>query len=89
MINFSRPAKIAFNTLLPEDRKCITEFINQLEQFPDNNVVYEVKKLAHPDSLYFMKAGNFRIIFQVDGDVIEIVDILQRNRLYKFTNMMD
>jgi len=89
MINFNRPAKIAFNTLLPEDKKYVTESINQLEQFPNKEPINEVKKLDYPGSLYVTSAGDFKIIFRVDGNVIEIVDIFQRDRLYKFTNMTD
>ena len=88
MINFNRPAKIAFSTLLPEDRRYVIEAINQLGQFSDRELGQNVKKLAL-DSLYMTKAGDLRIIFRVDDDGIEIEDVFHKNRLNKFGSMKD
>jgi prevent-host-death family protein len=82
-ITLSRPAKFTYNTLLPEDRKSVTESINQLEGFSDNALGHNVKKLAL-DKLYMTKAGDLRIIFRVDDDSIEIEDIFHKDRLKKF-----
>ena len=83
-ITLSRPAKFAYNTLLPDDRKSVTESINQLEGFSDKELDYPVKKLAQPDSLYMMEADDLRIIFRVDDDSIKIEDIFHKDRLKKF-----
>ena len=81
-ITLSRRAKFTYNMLLPEERKSVTESINQLEGFSDNALGHNVKKLAF-DRLYMTKAGDLRIIFRVDDDGIEIEDILNKNLLSK------
>jgi len=82
-INFDAPATIAFETLSSEEeRRQINESIHQLARFSEKELVDKVNKLLTPEeNVYMMSTGDLRIIYGVDGDVIEIEDIFHKKRL--------
>ena len=84
-ITFSNSAKFTFNDLLPEDRRDVKASIDPFEDFPHNDLNHQVKKLLR-DGLYMAKAGNFRVMFQVDDDGIEVEAIMNKNLYAKIYN---
>jgi mRNA interferase RelE/StbE len=54
--------------------------ILELKKFLD---ISNIKKLVNHEPSYRLRVGNYRILFDVFGDVIEIARILHRKDSYK------
>lgn len=63
-----------------EDRDRIHRKIIDLEAFPD---VPNIKRLTNFDPAYRLRIGNYRVLFDVYGDIIEIGRVLHRRESYK------
>jgi len=58
----------------------IKDEILKLKNFPDVN---NIKKLVNFEPAYRLRVGNYRILFDVEGDEIIIGRILHRKSSYK------
>ncbi len=63
-----------------KDRDRIHRKIINLEDFP---YVPNIKRLTHFDPAYRLRVGNYRVLFDVYGDIIEIGRVLHRRESYK------
>ncbi len=61
-------------------RAKINEKILELKKFPD---VSNVKKLVRFEPAYRLRVGEYRVLFDVDNDLIKIGRILHRKESYK------
>ncbi|SLM32787.1 conserved hypothetical protein [Desulfamplus magnetovallimortis] len=61
------------------NREKIHQKILLLKKFPNTS---NIKKLTNFEPAYRLRAGCYRILFDVDGDVIEIGRILHRKNSY-------
>jgi len=64
----------------PEVRNRLHGKIHSLSDFPD---VSNIKKLTNFEPAYRMRVGGYRILFDVDEDVIYIGRVLHRKDSYK------
>lgn len=64
----------------PDHRTKIHTKINSLKNFPD---VTNVKKLTNFEPAYRLRIGDYRILFDVVDDCIEIGRVLHRKESYK------
>jgi len=64
----------------PEQKNKIHQKILTLKDFPN---VSNVKKLTNFEPAYRLRAGSFRILFDVFDDTIEIGRVLHRKESYK------
>ena len=62
------------------DRRKIHSKISTLSEFPN---ISNVKKLTNFEPAYRLRAGNYRILFDVSGDSVEIGRVLHRKDSYK------
>ncbi|OQX22748.1 MAG: plasmid stabilization protein [Desulfobacteraceae bacterium IS3] len=62
------------------DKKRIHNKILELENFPD---VSNLKKLTDFEPAYRARVGNYRILFDIVKDTVEIGRILHRKESYK------
>jgi mRNA-degrading endonuclease RelE of RelBE toxin-antitoxin system len=84
MVRMSQKARIAMQSMVPEDRARIQRHIKRLERLPDGTpVIRNAKKIPGvSDPLYLFRASpRLRIIFRFDDDEAEVVDIVTRDRL--------
>ena len=63
-----------------EARKRLHDKIQDLTDFPD---VSNVKKLTNFEPAYRVRVGDYRILFDVNEDVIEIGRVLHRKESYE------
>jgi len=61
-------------------RKRLHDKIQDLADFPD---VSNVKKLTNFEPAYRVRVGDYRILFDVNEDVIEIGRVLHRKESYE------
>ncbi|MBW6534868.1 MAG: type II toxin-antitoxin system RelE/ParE family toxin [Mariniphaga sp.] len=66
--------------ITPDQKRKIHQKILTLKNFPN---VSNVKKLTHFEPAYRLRAGSFRILFDVFDDTIEIGRVLHRKESYK------
>ena len=62
------------------DRRKIHSKISTLSEFPN---ISNVKKLTNFEPAYRLRAGNYRILFDVSEDSVEIGRVLHRKDSYK------
>lgn len=63
-----------------EVRKRLHDKIQDLADFPD---VSNVKKLTNFEPAYRVRVGDYRILFDINDDVIEIGRVLHRKESYE------
>ena len=63
-----------------KDKEKIHSGISELEKFP---AVSDVKKLTNFEHSYRLRVGDYRILFDVSENMIEIGRILHRKDSYK------
>lgn len=66
--------------IVGKDKKRIHAKILELEKFPD---VVHLKKLTNFEPAYSARVGDYRILFDVTKDTIEIGRVLHRKESYK------
>ncbi len=79
-INIRKSAIKDSKTIAQKDKERIYAKILELENFPD---VLNVKKLTNFEPAYRLRVGDYRILFDVTEDTIEIGRILLRKESYK------
>ncbi len=75
-------SKTAFKTLKKIDKKyqkIILEKIKLLESYPDTP---NIKKLTNHYPPYRFRVGDYRVLFDVEDDIIRILDIKHRKEAY-------
>lgn len=85
-IVFDNKARIALDTLQPEERKKVSDVIDSLAYFPDHSFLFDknIAKLKNLNDYFMARAGNqskYRIIFRYQEPKIIIADIIHRDTL--------
>lgn len=77
-----RDLKKAFKKLSKKDAQAVSDAISNLEENPRPD---DVSKLKGEESLYKLRVGNYRIIYQIlDAEIIVILlKIADRKEAYK------
>ncbi len=73
--NYSKEAK---KFLKKQTRQTQQRIISAIEQIPDG----DIRKLKGLDG-YRLRVGTYRIIFNKNGTIINIIDIDNRGQIYK------
>ncbi|MFZ2633752.1 MAG: type II toxin-antitoxin system RelE/ParE family toxin [Desulfosalsimonadaceae bacterium] len=81
-INIRESARKDLKKIGGTDKKHIHDKILELENFPN---VSSLKKLTNFEPAYRARVGNYRILFDVVKDTIEIGRVLHRKDSYKKT----
>lgn len=86
MIELTRKAKIALETLDAKDRKRIQRALETIDRFPeDESSRRNIHKLTLPGKIYVSRAGHeWRIIFELSVKAKLILDIVRYDRLERF-----
>ncbi|NOQ34832.1 MAG: type II toxin-antitoxin system RelE/ParE family toxin [Methylococcaceae bacterium] len=79
-INIRKTAIKDSKKIEPKYKEKIYAKILELKDFPD---VLNVKKLTNFEPAYRLRVGDYRILFDVTEDTIEIGRILHRKKSYK------
>ena len=79
-IEIRKPAVKDLKKIALDDRDLIHKKILELEKFPD---VQNVKKLTEYEPAYRLRAGNFRVLFDVINDKIMIGRVILRKDSYR------
>jgi mRNA interferase RelE/StbE len=79
-INIRNSAIKDSKTIAHKDKEKIYAKILELKNFP---AVLNVKKLTNFEPAYRLRVGDYRILFDVTEDTIEIGRILHRKESYK------
>jgi len=79
-INLRKSAVKDLRRISTVDKKLIHSKIQLLSNFPN---ISGCKKLTNFAPAYRFRVGNYRILFDVVGDVIEIARVLHRKESYK------
>ncbi len=69
-----------FKRISPEQKKKIHSKIITLKKFPE---VSNMKKLTNFEPAYRLRIGDYRVLFDVVDDCIEIGRVLHRKESYK------
>jgi len=79
-INIRKSAIMDFKKLGKKEKGIITDKIIELSGFPN---VQNVKKLTNFEPAFRLRIGDFRILFDVTEETIEIGRILHRKDSYR------
>lgn len=79
-INLRKSAVKDLKKINHKDKEMIHAKIIELANFPD---VSNIKKLTNFEPAYRLRAGDYRILFDVSEDAIEIGRVLHRKESYK------
>ncbi|MEY3882120.1 MAG: hypothetical protein RIQ94_2916 [Pseudomonadota bacterium] len=79
-INIRKSAIKDSKAIAQKDKEKIYAKILELKNFPD---VLNVKKLTNFEPAYRLRVGDYRILFDINDDTIEIGRILHRKESYK------
>ena len=79
-INIRKSAIKDLKSIPKEEKMKIYEKIEELKNFPN---VSNLKKLSNFQPAFRLRVGNYRILFDVVNDTIEIGRILHRKESYK------
>lgn len=69
----------ALKFLKKQDRDTQMRILSAIEKLPLEG---DIKKLSGTDG-YRLRIGTFRVLFDVNGNVIDIIDIGNRGQIYK------
>ena len=79
-INIRKSAIKDLRSIPKEEKMKIYEKIEELKNFPN---VSNLKKLSNFQPAFRLRVGNYRVLFDVVNDTIEIGRILHRKESYK------
>lgn len=81
-VEFSNSATKQFNKLSPQLQYRIQNKIDELVIEPRPN---GVKKLQGDDNSYRIRVGDYRVIYQIEDDVllVTVIKVKHRNEVYK------
>jgi len=66
------------NSIPPKERKRIVTRIERMEE----DLQGDVKKLTNHTPEYRMRAGNYRVLFEIEGERIVVYRVLHRKEAY-------
>ena len=72
-------SKKAVKFLKKQDKPTQKRLVNAISKLPLEG---DIKKLQGTDG-YRLRVGNFRVLFDVNGIIIDIIDIGNRGQIYK------
>ena len=72
-------SKKAVKFLKKQDKPTQKRLVNAISKLPLEG---DIKKLQGTDG-YRLRVGNFRVVFDVNGIIIDIIDIGNRGQIYK------
>lgn len=72
-------SKEAVKFLKKQDKQTQKRLIDAIEKLP---TIGDVKKLKGTSG-YRLRVGTFRVLFDVNGTIIDIIDIGNRGQIYK------
>lgn len=83
-IEFTKAARKVYKNFSKDIQQIIDEKLSKLAESP-YSPQHDVKKLQDMDNCYRLRVRDWRIIYQIDNDVliIEIVRIAHRKEVYK------
>jgi len=79
-IIFSKKAKNDFDCLPVREKKLVSKKILLLQ---NNYSILRIKKIVNTKNYFRLRAGNFRIVFEKEGDLLKIFRIRHCNEIYK------
>lgn len=79
-INLRKSAVKDLKKIDRQDKEAIHARILELSNFPN---VSNIKKMTNFEPAYRLRAGDYRILFDISDDVVEIGRILHRKESYK------
>lgn len=79
-VNIRKSAIKDLKKISNKEKEIIYDAIKTLKNFPE---IPNIKKLTNFEPAYRLRIGNYRILFDVFDDTIEIGRILHRKESYK------
>jgi mRNA interferase RelE/StbE len=79
-INIRKSAIRDFKKLGKKEKELISEKIMELAEFPN---IQNIKKLTNFEPAFRLRIGDYRVLFDVNDDIIEIGRILRRKESYR------
>ncbi len=80
LVEIDKKAQKEYLALTNEVKERIKSAMFELEQFPN---VSNIKRLSNHDPAYRKRVGDYRILFDVIGDVLTIYEIKHRREAYE------
>jgi len=79
-LNIRKSAIKDLKNISREDRDRIHKKIIDLEKFPN---VSNIKQLTNFEPAYRLRVGDYRVLFDIYEDVLEIARVLHRKKSYR------
>lgn len=72
-----------FKQLSKIDKKDLKDIFDKIECFAQEPMLTQIKKLKTPfDGAYRLRAGNYRVIFYIENDLMLISKVAHRKNVY-------
>jgi mRNA interferase RelE/StbE len=72
-----------FKQLSKLDKNEVKAILEKIENFAQEPVITQIKKLKSPfDGAYRLRAGNYRVAFYLDNDLMLISKVAHRKNVY-------
>lgn len=72
-----------FKQLSKIDKKDVKDILDKIERFANEPILTQIKKLKTPfDGAYRLRAGNYRIVFYLENNLMLISKIAHRKNVY-------
>jgi mRNA interferase RelE/StbE len=72
-----------FKQLSKLDKTEVKAILDKIEYFADEPMLTQIKKLKTPfDGAYRLRAGNYRVVFYLENDLMLISKIAHRKNVY-------
>ncbi|MDP2218185.1 MAG: type II toxin-antitoxin system RelE/ParE family toxin [Methanolobus sp.] len=72
------------NALDLETKNRLVEGLRKLEDNPLDNDVKKLKGTKGRQDLYRLRIGDYRAIFAIEGDIIYVLEVINREHGYKW-----
>lgn len=72
-----------FKQLSKIAKKDAKDILDKIERFTEEPILTQIKKLKTPfDGAYRLRAGNYRVVFYLENDLMLISKIAHRKNVY-------
>lgn len=72
-----------FKQLSKLDKTDVKAILDKIERFAEEPMLTQIKKLKTPfDGAYRLRAGNYRVIFYLENDLMLISKVAHRKNVY-------
>ncbi len=85
--DFTERAEVAYQRLSDISRRRIDNALLRIEQSGLRPPL--VRKVYGPDRMYIARAGNLRIIFALEDDILTILDIVTHDNIQRLSRLYD